>query len=108
MKQRHVVVTIVLVIILAIVLWDPFKNFENGGDIKRLLREVGTVPTNLMGQYVADAATSTETCRAHDGLPDHACTPGAINPAVTQSNIHETICRKGFTKTIRPPQSVTT
>jgi hypothetical protein len=26
---------------------------------------------------------------------------------VTQRNIHSTICRKGYTKTVRPPESVT-
>ncbi|MFZ6772291.1 hypothetical protein ACO0LB_06190 [Undibacterium sp. SXout7W] len=36
-------------------------------------------------------------------LPDRAMTPGAINPDVTQDNIQETVCIKGFTKTIRPP-----
>jgi len=29
--------------------------------------------------------------------------PGALNPEVTQANIHETICVKGWTKTVRPP-----
>ena len=32
---------------------------------------------------------------------------GAVNPDVTQANIHETICRPGWTKTVRPPTSVT-
>lgn len=36
-------------------------------------------------------------------LPDPALTPGAINPNVTQANIQETVCVKGYTKTIRPP-----
>lgn len=36
-------------------------------------------------------------------LPDPACTPGSIDPAVTNENIHATICRPGYTKTIRPP-----
>jgi hypothetical protein len=52
----------------------------------------------------------TETsCRFRDGgqLPDSACTPGAIDPAVTQQNIHSTICRSGYTKTVRPPESQT-
>lgn len=40
-------------------------------------------------------------------LPDPACTPGAIDPAVTQANIHSTICRSGYTKTVRPPESQT-
>ena len=34
-------------------------------------------------------------------------TPGAINPNVTQANIQQTVCLKGYTKTIRPPSHVT-
>jgi hypothetical protein len=34
-------------------------------------------------------------------------TPGALNPAVTQSNIRATICRHGWTRTVRPPESYT-
>jgi len=36
-------------------------------------------------------------------LPRHDLTPGAINPSVTQSNIKNTICRPGYTATVRPP-----
>jgi len=36
-----------------------------------------------------------------------ALTPGALNPAVTQSNIHETICVRGWTRTVRPPVEYT-
>ena len=39
--------------------------------------------------------------------PDTACTPGAINPNVTQANISTTICISGFTKTIRPSAGYT-
>lgn len=35
-------------------------------------------------------------------LPDPKLTPGAINPNVTQENIYDTICKSGWTKTIRP------
>ena len=41
------------------------------------------------------------------GLPNPQVTPGAINPAVNQSNIYSTICVSGYTKTIRPPSSYT-
>jgi hypothetical protein len=34
-------------------------------------------------------------------------TPGALNPDVTQATIHETICVRGWTKTIRPPVDYT-
>ena len=40
-------------------------------------------------------------------LPDPKITPGAINEMVTQANIRATICRKGWTRTIRPPVSYT-
>lgn len=36
-------------------------------------------------------------------LPNPSITPGAIDPSVTQANIHQTICVKGYTKTVRPP-----
>lgn len=42
-----------------------------------------------------------------DGKADRRCTPGAINPQVTQFNIASTICRKGWTATVRPPESYT-
>ena len=32
---------------------------------------------------------------------------GARNPQVTQQNIHQTICVRGWTSTIRPPESYT-
>lgn len=40
-------------------------------------------------------------------LPDPELTPGAINANVTQENIQQTVCVKGYTKTIRPPTSYT-
>ncbi len=40
-------------------------------------------------------------------LPDSRLTPGATDPAVTQDNIHQTVCVKGYTKTVRPPAHYT-
>jgi hypothetical protein len=39
-------------------------------------------------------------------IPD-AATPGATDPAVTQANIHETICIPGYSRTVRPPSYYT-
>jgi hypothetical protein len=39
--------------------------------------------------------------------PDPRCTPGALNPAVAQATIGATICRAGWTATVRPPESIT-
>jgi hypothetical protein len=57
----------------------------------------------------AVTGTLTGRCRARDNgqLPDRACTPGAIDPAVTQADIGSTICRSGYTTSVRPPESQT-
>jgi len=47
--------------------------------------------------------------RQQDGytLPDPGCTPGVTNPDVTQADIGRTICERGWTSTVRPPESYT-
>src|SRR6266536_1628727 len=40
-------------------------------------------------------------------LADAARTPGVLNPDVTQATIDSTICRSGWTRTIRPPVEYT-
>ena len=39
--------------------------------------------------------------------PDPRCTPGAINPAVTQHTIDQTICVPGWSTKVRPSSSIT-
>ena len=39
--------------------------------------------------------------------PDPTCTPGSLNPTVTQATIGQTICVSGWTETVRPSESVT-
>jgi hypothetical protein len=55
---------------------------------------------------------SNESVQPHVGpadiYPEPARTPGAINPEITQQNIHETICNPRWsTKSIRPEASYT-
>jgi hypothetical protein len=45
-------------------------------------------------------------CWASD-LPDPSITPGAIDTSITQANIQQTICVKGYTKRVRPPAHYT-
>lgn len=42
-----------------------------------------------------------------DPLPDPTCTPGATNPAVSPTDLASTICRSGWTASVRPPYSIT-
>ena len=44
---------------------------------------------------------------SHAIVADPRRTPGVLNPDVTQANIRSTICRHGWTATIRPPESYT-
>lgn len=62
----------------------------------------------------ADRPYHTPAPHAHDPLhplrnarPNPSLTPGALNPAVTQANIHETICVPGYSRSIRPPEDYT-
>jgi hypothetical protein len=57
-------------------------------------RVTGTIPAHC-------------TFRDHGQLPDPRCTPGAVDPAVTQGNLRSTICHPGYTKVVRPPSSQT-
>jgi hypothetical protein len=51
---------------------------------------------------------SNASCHIIDAqLPDKTCTPGVADPRVTQANIQQTICVKGYTATVRPPVSYT-
>jgi hypothetical protein len=61
------------------------------------------------GFLAAIAFATSPSVAFADGptLPNKTVTPGATNPAVTQSNIMTTICVSGYTKTIRPPVSYT-
>jgi hypothetical protein len=58
----------------------------------------------------AEASTApapAAVCRVIDGTADRRCTPGALNPNVTQATIGTTICLKGWTATVRPPVAYT-
>src|SRR5579871_5398178 len=59
-----------------------------------------TVTSTVLGEQ-------TTHCTIHGVLPDHNCTPGTIDSTVTQSTIAQTICKSGYTTTVRPPVSYT-
>jgi hypothetical protein len=55
---------------------------------------------------VAGAAFASALLLAHSGGGDKRF--GVANPDVTQANIAATVCKRGWTATIRPPVSYTT
>lgn len=61
----------------------------------------------IAGVTIGAISTNTQSCHARGMLPDATCTPGVIDPRVTQANIHSTICVSGYTGVVRPGTSVT-
>lgn len=51
----------------------------------------------------ATAAVVAAKAGPDDLYPNAEITPGATNPDVTQASIHQTICVKNWTATVRPP-----
>ena len=62
---------------------------------------------------LAGAVVVAALPRCGDGPANHAVraswslTPGVLNPDVTQATIRSTICRPGWTRTVRPPVGYT-
>jgi hypothetical protein len=89
------------------------------GGARRRSRTTHPRPRARAGRLVASSASAHSvqpqpapgSCHARgSGLytePDATCTPGALNPAVTQTTIARTICVSGWTETVRPSESVT-
>lgn len=64
-------------------------------------------PPSVPTQPAPLAAPAGAQCRSVGGLPDRSCTPGAMDPRVTQANIASTICVSGYTATVRPSTTIT-
>jgi hypothetical protein len=68
----------------------------------------GPGPTNYTEQQQPPPGTCHYRTAANgETLPDPDCTPGAISPKVTPDTLATTICRTGYTKSIRPPAAIT-
>ncbi len=74
----------------------------------RPLSNPGWTAAGIVGVFPAAGSCHLRFTPAGEPLPDPRCTPGAADQAVTQQNLHATVCRKGgYTRTVRPPRAVT-
>jgi hypothetical protein len=73
------------------------------------MRQEHTVRTEPVDIALSPGQCRVRTVNAAAGefLPDPACTPGAVDPAVTEATLGSTICVSGYTASVRPPTSVT-
>jgi len=74
-------------------------------------RTAPPLPSSRAGADVVQPQPPAGTCHERGAglysLPDAHCTPGALNPDVRQSTLSSTICKSGWSSTVRPPASIT-
>jgi len=86
---------------------------STGTDPTEPTTAVTTTPPTTATETTSTQSTTTTTATTPGPglpsiiLPDPKITPGRLNPGVRQSTIKKTICKSGWTKTIRPPVSYT-
>ena len=85
-----------------------------GGAPESTLAGTGIHIVSARSHVTDDVALSPGQChvKAVDAasgkfLPDPTCTPGAVDPGVTQSNLPQTICRNGYSSSVRAPAAET-
>ncbi|MFE1314755.1 hypothetical protein [Streptomyces sp. NPDC058755] len=73
-----------------------------------LVTALSSLALAAAGLTVTTGSAHAASCsQAYLPLPDPVCTPGDLNPDVTQDTIDSTICVSGWTATVRPSTSYT-
>jgi len=101
-----------LFIFLCAVIIGSFLYFSGKQPIPQ---NVSVSPTNVPTTTIYVTSANSSKCHAiqvdssdpQAFLPDPSCTPGEIDPSVTQDDIAMTICHSGYTQTVRPLVSYT-
>jgi hypothetical protein len=117
MKKRLIIFLGFGLIIFALIILLNRQKYD--GNIANLIvPETSTktvIPTETISPVKGTSAIFQSKCHAiqidtsdpQSFLPDTTCTPGVIDTAITQENIDQTICMKGYTKSVRPKVSYT-
>ncbi|QQG40575.1 MAG: hypothetical protein HYV37_03330 [Candidatus Levyibacteriota bacterium] len=110
-SDRRILYVIGVLILITLVIFLVSKNKQTNPQVTQ------PTPTPISNQQGASPSATpsltigkrikTTGCISTNGLPDKACTPGDIDPKVTQDNIQSTICVSGYTKTVRPSVTYT-
>lgn len=80
-----------------------FYLFRHPWLVSELRADIGS-PASIPASFVSGPSAEVHRPAA---LPNASLTPGALNPAVTPSDLYSTICRHGWTRTIRPAERYT-
>lgn len=100
MKKWHLTGLFICLVIVSIYFLVRFHNGASGNQPVTIAEVSPELTRDVQG-------ASDSECHIRGVLPDPDCTPGAIDASVTQENVFETICQRGYTKTVRPPVSFT-
>ena len=98
MHKKHYPIVVILVIACFLALSGCEINISTNGNNNPL---IGLTPSSNTpqtgGTTHLGAQTKTSGCVAHGGLPDSACTPGAVFPNATTQQI----CDYGYASSVR-------
>lgn len=107
-RQRRLAASVTGVVLLAATLLAAAGVPPSGAQARRGRWHLRySTARNIVVQRQPRAGSCRAVGRGIYSRPDRRCTPGALNPAVTQADIGRTICRDGWTATVRPPEWVT-
>jgi len=108
--RTAVLLTVVVVVVAAVLLARFVHSHAVPGAGPSATAAPGSLrATPVDGQVTGVVPAACQQRAARDGqpLPDPVCTPGVVSTAVSQNNLDSTICRSGYTKMVRPPESQT-
>ena len=91
MKQRISIGIVIILFLLLAAMFLFLAYAPSGATANPVFASVYPGPLRLPER------SKTDGCTARNGLPDPRCTPGAVFPDATK----ETVCTKGYTKTVR-------
>jgi hypothetical protein len=112
MRRKVTIIIILLVLVWAVMDYcQKSKSSQSAGSV--ISAQATPMPTTIPVDTAVESASAK--CHAQHVnlsdpqafLPDPNCTSGEIDPAVTQENIGQTICKSGYTKTVRPSAEYT-
>jgi hypothetical protein len=108
---RRTLVGVALGIAILLLAATSAASFGSSRGAVLATRSASGLPYSTASNDVVQPQPTPGSCDAiGSGLysrPDLRCTPGALNPQVTQATISQTICQRGWTSTVRPPEIVT-
>lgn len=95
-KRRLFIAVLFLFIFILVLLFESIRQTPQN-PVQTPKVTITVIPTTVLG-----VSSIPGKCRISGVLPDRNCTPGAVDPSVTQDNLFQTICVKGYTSTVRP------